>query len=190
MARENKTKYALLGLLSWGPMSGYDIKKNIEASLGNFWQEGYGQIYPMLKRVTTDALVTRSVERQEGKPDRHVYTLTDEGLDTLRQWLVEPVEHQPGRNELLLKLFFGQRIERAGLIAHVQTFQERCRTLQQTYAGIETQLHATCEGHSELPYWLMTLNFGKHESEARLRWCEETLAMLQDMADSQEPSAL
>lgn len=191
MARENKTKYALLGLLSWGPMSGYDIKKNIEASLGNFWQEGYGQIYPMLKRLTTDALAARSVKRQEGKPDRHVYTITDQGLDALQQWLTEPVEYQPGRNELLLKLFFGRRTEREGLIAHVQAYQQRCQTLQQKYAGIETHLRATCEHetHSELPYWLMTLSFGKHESEARLRWCEETLAMLQELADSHEPSA-
>lgn len=189
MARENKTKYALLGLLSWGSMSGYDIKKNIEASLGNFWQESYGQIYPMLKRLTTDELATRSVERQEGKPDRHVYTITARGLDALQQWLAEPVEYQPGRNELLLKLFFGQQTKREGLIAHVQTYQERCRTLQQKYAGIEAHLRATCESHSELPYWLMTLNFGKCETEARLRWCEETLAMLQELGDLHEPSA-
>ena len=67
--------------------------------------------------------------------------------------------------------------------------QELCRTSQQKYAGIEAQSRTTCEAHSALPYWLMTLNFGKYEREVRFRWCEETLAMLQAMADSHKPSA-
>ncbi len=51
MARENKTKYALLGLLNVCPGSGYDIKKLMEQSTSNFWNESYGQIYPILKDV-------------------------------------------------------------------------------------------------------------------------------------------
>lgn len=39
MAKEHKSRYAVLGMLSLGPMSGYDIKKVIEESINNFWQE-------------------------------------------------------------------------------------------------------------------------------------------------------
>lgn len=181
MARENKTKYALLGLLSWRPMSGYDIKKTIEISLSNFWQEGYGQIYPMLKRLADEGLAERSVIRQEGKPDRNVYTITDAGRDVLQQWFTEPVEYQAGRNELLLKLFFGRQAARESILQHVEVYQARWQALQQKYSDLDAHLRHTCADQPDLPYWLMTLSYGKHESQARLAWCEETLAILRDL---------
>ena len=44
MARSNRTRYTVLGTLTHGPMTGYDIKKFIESSINNFWRESYGQI--------------------------------------------------------------------------------------------------------------------------------------------------
>ena len=107
MAKENKSRYAVLGMLSLRPMSGYDLKKYIELGTSNFWSESYGQIYPMLKQLAEEGLTSSHVEKREGRPERHVYTLTDKGWDALRHWLTEPVESQLARNELLLKLFFG-----------------------------------------------------------------------------------
>ena len=49
--REVKSKYAILGMLSIEPMSGYDIKKEVEKSISNFWTESYGQIYPVLRNL-------------------------------------------------------------------------------------------------------------------------------------------
>src|SRR5215216_5837443 len=103
MPRENKSKYALLGVLSLGPMSGYDIKKTIELSLSNFWSESYGQIYPILKSLVEEGQATITVERQMGKPNRHVYTLTGAGREELEGWLRKPVEYEVGRSEILLK---------------------------------------------------------------------------------------
>ncbi|UCB53625.1 MAG: PadR family transcriptional regulator, partial [Candidatus Zixiibacteriota bacterium] len=48
MPRANKTEFAVLGLLSLSPMSGYDMKAFISQSIGYFWQESYGQLYPAL----------------------------------------------------------------------------------------------------------------------------------------------
>ena len=79
MPRENKTKYAVLGLLAYAPLSGYDIRRIYAQSLGNFWSESYGHIYPILKRLEDEGLATREVQRQTGKPDRNVYTITDAG---------------------------------------------------------------------------------------------------------------
>ena len=52
MSKENKSRYALLGMLSLQPMSGYDLKKFTEESTANFWQENYAQIYPILRQLT------------------------------------------------------------------------------------------------------------------------------------------
>ena len=80
MARKaGTTEYAVLGMLGWGPASGYDLKKRFEGSVGHFWSESYGQIYPILARLATQGLAERRLERQKGKPDRYVYSITAEG---------------------------------------------------------------------------------------------------------------
>ena len=71
MSSRSTSRYALLGMLSIRPMSGYDIKKLIEASISNFWTESYGQIYPILKTLVAEKLVTRTTAetiRQTGSP--------------------------------------------------------------------------------------------------------------------------
>ena len=104
------TPNALLGLLSLGPMSGYDIRQLIPRSIGHFWSESYGQIYPGLKRLAAAGLVAKKTERKKGSPDRHVYSLTADGREQLRRWLKLPVAEEVPRNELLLKLFFGAQV--------------------------------------------------------------------------------
>ena len=79
MAKENKSKYAVLGVLSICPGSGYDIKKFMEQSTSNFWNESYGQIYPILKQLVEEGLAASHAEKQEGKPEKYIYTLTEQG---------------------------------------------------------------------------------------------------------------
>jgi len=67
--KENKSKYAIMGMLSMGPVSGYDIKKRFEESLSYFWNESYGQIYPILKKITQTGAcdqIDRETDRQTG----------------------------------------------------------------------------------------------------------------------------
>jgi len=181
--KNNKSRYAILGALTWGPQSGYDIRKNIETSVGNFWSEGYGQIYPLLKELVAEALVTRAVEAQKGKPDRHVYTLTKSGLDQLRQWLQEPAEMQTGRIEILLKLFFGRQIAMTYNLEQVRHFQNSQRFLLDKYEVIERELQASHPTDPNLPYWLITLRYGKHITRALLLWAEETSIELDALTD-------
>ncbi|GCE23299.1 hypothetical protein KDK_70990 [Dictyobacter kobayashii] len=171
----------MLGILSLAPMSGYDLKKMTSYSIGHFWNESYPQIYPMLKQLESEGLTTSIVERQEGKPDRRVYTLTDTGWEALRLWLGEPFEYQVERNELLLKLFFGGLVPSTISVEHV----ERHRRLQlealHHYEQVEFELQRDWPTHPQLPYWLMTLSAGKYISQAIVSWCEETLLKLEKL---------
>src|SRR6266496_664524 len=81
-----RSKYAMLGMLSIRPMSGYDIKKAVQDSINYFWTESYGQIYPMLKSLVAERLVTKTVKKQAGRPDRHVYALTARGRKASNVW--------------------------------------------------------------------------------------------------------
>ena len=66
--KDKKSKYAILGMLSIEPMSGYDIKKEIEENISNFWTESYGQIYPVLKSLVAEKLVTKTVQKERASP--------------------------------------------------------------------------------------------------------------------------
>jgi PadR family transcriptional regulator AphA len=179
--KEIKSKYAILGILSLGPISGYDIKKVFQRSVANFWNESYGQIYPLLRTLVAEGLATRSIEKQLRKPDRHIYAITDKGLEELQRWLIEPVKDQIGRIEIALKLFFGHQVEVADNIRQVEHFREmRDRELKALIA-IEERLKAEQANRPNLIYMLMTVSYGQHVTQALLQWCEETLSVLRKM---------
>lgn len=180
MARKaGTTEYAVLGMLAADPGSGYDLKKRIEGSVAHFWQESYGQIYPILARLASEGLVDRRRERQKGKPDRQVYSITPAGLERLGRWLGEPVPDESFRSELLLKVFFGRRRPVEETIRHVERFKERQQALARGYAERERELRRAHAAHPGLPYWLMTLHFGRYRADALVHWSEETIKTLE-----------
>jgi DNA-binding PadR family transcriptional regulator len=185
MGKELKSKFAILGVLSIQPMSGYDVKQVIDRSISNFWREGYGQIYPILKQFANEGLATSHVERRRGKPDRYVYTLTERGWEALRRWLAEPAEYHPERNELLLKLFFGRHSSVAINLGHVQQYRSVMVALLGRFEAIESHLRNEQPASGDLPYWLITLRHGQHLSRALLAWCDETIATLATLGEEQ-----
>jgi len=165
------------------PMSGYDIKKRFEEIASNFWNESYGQIYPILKGLYTEGLAIRSIEKQVGKPDRHIYELTELGHQELKNWLLEPVERHVGRHEILLKLFFGPKVSVEDNIEQVKHFQKNhineLAQLQSIKLKIETE---NCK-KTHLPYWMMTIRFGELMNEALLKWSDEVLSTMKEMKE-------
>jgi len=184
--KENKSKYAIMGILSMGPMSGYDIKKKFEQSLSYFWSESYGQIYPILKKLAQQELATKSIERHEGKPDRHIYALTDKGQKTLQDWMIQPVGRQIGRHEILLKLFFGQQVSLTDNIRQIEHFRKLQSQKLKEIKATEELLQADYKDNPNLSYWLMTVRYGQHVNQAYLQWSKETLAVLRGMKQGSE----
>jgi DNA-binding PadR family transcriptional regulator len=171
--RPNTSRYAILGVLSLCPMSGYDVKKLIERSIAHFWNESYGQIYPSLNRLAAEGLAARRRETQRGKPDRYVYSLTARGRAELERWLAVPARHEPVRSELLLKLFLGGAAPVADSLAQIERYQTRQRELLATYLGIERRLDTEMADHPQRPFALVTLRHGQHRCRAMLEWCAE-----------------
>ena len=63
MARCNKSFYAILGIISKGEVSGYDIKQ-ILLKIGRFyWSESNAQIYPLLKRMEESGEIYRDGDK-------------------------------------------------------------------------------------------------------------------------------
>jgi DNA-binding PadR family transcriptional regulator len=179
----------LLGLLTIEPMSGYDLGQNIRTSVGYIWNESYGQIYPNLKKLAAEGMVTSKTERQEGKPDRHIYAITKKGRKRLAAWLEVKPQPEIPRNELLLKLFFGAQVSPEISIQHVERMVESERAFLREFKRIELEEISKNEQYPDTPYWKMAARFGQFELEAHLRWGEETLAELNKIAKKQRKHA-
>ena len=181
MARHSRTEKAILGFLTWRPMSGYDIKQAVDGSIGHFWNESYGQIYPILKRLAASGLVAADEPRSSGGRPSEAYRLTEEGRLELSDWLVRPPKPEPQRNELLLKLFFGRSTPPEVNIRHVEQRREHAAVRLETYAAIKQDIRHQHGQHPDLPYWLMTLSYGEHALRAQVAWCDETLSDLNSL---------
>ena len=176
--RESTSRFAILGVLGFGAMSGYDVKKLIERSIAHFWTESYGQIYPILNRLAAEGLADRRREKQRGKPDRQIYSLTDKGRQEVARWLAVPARKEPFRSELLLKLFLGAEGPVAESITQIEHYESSQRALLDMYMGIERRVRAELRGHPQLPFTLVTLHYGQHRCRAMLAWCAESTRAL------------
>src|SRR5438552_16270601 len=103
-------KHALLGFINYGPMTGYELKKFFDTSVAHFWNAELSQIYPSLKALEGEGLVEMNVEVQADRPNRKVYSITDDGRRELLEWLATPAESDQVREPLLVKLFFGSSL--------------------------------------------------------------------------------
>jgi PadR family transcriptional regulator AphA len=104
-------KYSILGLLHYRDMHGYQIKKHIENHFGHMWTINYGQIYPNLKKLKDEGLVTMVEEENQGEkgPSRKMYSLTKKGRMAFRKWLAGTTEKKMlVRDPFLMRfVFFG-----------------------------------------------------------------------------------
>lgn len=187
--RTSSSMQALLGLLTIEPMSGYDLGQMVRTSIGHIWSESYGQIYPSLKRLAADGLVSRKTETHKGRPDRHIYSITRKGREQLTRWLEVPPQAEVPRNEMLLKLFFGAQVPAEILIRNVERMAEEHRALLEKFERVERDEIDQHPEYPDAPFWKMAARYGQIEMEAHLRWAEETLDALRKMAGKQKRSA-
>jgi len=180
MPKVNRTAYAILGMLSFKPMSGYDMKKAFDESVAHFWNENYGHIYPVLKRLEHGGLVTKETVSTQGKPSRYVYSITEKGTRHLVDWLLLPAERPTLRIELLLKLFFGHLLPPQNLIEKIEEELKFCKQILRRFDEIEQHV-SEMRNKSEFQgvrYGLISLRYGQHYYSAVQDWCEETIDIL------------
>lgn len=104
--RAMDVKTVCLGMLTDGPASGYDMKKCFESTFGHFFPAGYGSIYPALATLARNGFVEFEEVPQEGKPDRKVYSITEEGREELHKGLANPKPSHKVRSEFLAMMCF------------------------------------------------------------------------------------
>ncbi len=102
--------YAILGLLSWRSLTGYDIKKMFGGSTVLYWSGNNNQIYTTLVKLHENGLVTREVEFHEDSPSRKIYSLTAKGQTELKKWLLGEAEPPQLKNSFLIQLAWADQL--------------------------------------------------------------------------------
>jgi len=103
-------EYAILGLLSWRPLAGYDIKKMFAGSAAFYWSGNNNQIYTALVKLHENGLVTREIEIQEDSPSRKIYSITAKGQTELKNWLRSEPEPPELKNTFLVQLAWADQL--------------------------------------------------------------------------------
>ncbi len=158
------TGRVILGMISLGERTGYDIKQLVDKSTRHFWAASYGQIYPELKRLEEQGLIRGRPEPTGGRP-RMVYEATPEGQEALHRWLesaTEPLWEL--RDEGMLKLFFSDQVTPEQRIQNIRAMRERQERKLAQLRAIEP--HAKHTGPR------LTLELGMAITGRMIEWCE------------------
>lgn len=105
-------KYAMLGLIKRGPISGYDISREFsDNALASFWHARHSQIYPELKRLLEEGLITYETVIQGEKLEKKIYSLTPLGEADFKSWLRtdEPLDPTP-KDVFRLRTYYSESL--------------------------------------------------------------------------------
>lgn len=171
------TTYAILGLLTWGEMSGYDLRKRIEGSIAHFFfKPAKSQIYGELRRLVVEGFATERQVTQDSRPDKRLYAVTPEGHLALRRWLDgSDTGPEVFRSPLCLKVFLGAQMDRETLAAQVK---EALQQAEESLAAFEDS-EREIAGRPEFFYPNFVLRRGIAHERATIRWAAEVLQALE-----------
>lgn len=172
MAIEKKIDCVILGLLSHEDLTGYEIKKRMDTSLKYFWGASYGSIYPTLGDLVKRGLATKR-DGLDSNRNKIIYSITEDGRNYLKKWLMLPVEKDELRYETLLKLFFGNEAGGLQAISHIDAFEDKIKKELSYLIGAAEILKNNIEIDETHKYYLLTVKFGIKTYSAYLDWCKE-----------------
>ena len=169
---------AILACLTERPMTGYELAKTFDSSIGFYWKANHQQIYRELTRLRGRGHIQGCEVVQTGKPNKLVYTLTPEGRAALRHWGARPSVPPAIKDDLLVRLYALDSVDidplRADLMARLEHHRDRCfryeRILNKRFPEGTASLADTGK--------LLALRLGVRHERAVVEWCEEALNTL------------
>jgi DNA-binding PadR family transcriptional regulator len=175
VARLSTSSYAVLGLLSFARMSGYDLAAVAEHSAGQVWPLSKTQIYAELRRLSALSLIEGRDAEHSGGPAKTLFELTDRGEQELDRWLTSDASSGLRlRAPTVLKLLFGHRIAPEHARTHLRLFGER---VSRRLAELQ-QLASMLEANPDAVYAWAAARFGVRVCEAILGWIDEIASRL------------
>jgi DNA-binding PadR family transcriptional regulator len=176
-------RHAVLAALLAGEASGYELAKRFDVSVADFWSATPQQLYRDLDRLEQDGLVRARVVEQSRRPNKRVFTLTDEGRAELRAYTREPARPAAIRDEFLVKL---QALDEGDPAALAGTARARLARARDRLARYDRMRERLLEGRDEAeflrtsdrigPY--LTLMAGRMYEQQNIAWSTRVLEIL------------
>jgi DNA-binding PadR family transcriptional regulator len=171
--------HAIMTALIEDDLSGYELSRDFETSLGFFWQASHQQIYQELRKLAEKGWLDKREVKQRGKPNKIIYGLTKEGHEALNAWVYGTTRTQVAKDELLVKLYNLSSDNAAHLAGEITA--RRDEMMRRLYLYEKIRRH-----HYQDPALLPTrrkgvylaLAAGIRQGEQFLAWCDEALALL------------
>lgn len=180
--------YAMLGILSYGPMTGYNLKKVFDKSISQVWVASLSQMYRELSLLEKKGYVSSCIEKQEDRPDKKIYTITEAGENAFNNWLRDFPEKLsfPHRDAFMLRIFFGSKLEPEEIKTQLQRFitekkqyLKMLNEIEKSFSQRRGDFLQESAGKEEL-FWHFTIKRGKMTLKTVIRWAEECIAELEE----------
>ncbi len=169
----------LLGFLTRGDLTGYELKGAMDESVGFFFGASYGSIYPALRSLEEEGFVRSTLVVQTERPNKKVYSITPEGEEYFREALKVRPSEDTFRSEFMMQLFFGRHQEPERLLAlieeHRASLQDSLERLRETEKRIR--------GVPQARFGLMCLRYGLVYYENTLAWLDDVEREVRAMAN-------
>ncbi|MFH5182677.1 PadR family transcriptional regulator [Paenibacillus sp. TAB 01] len=175
-------QYIMLSLLAREPLSGYDIKQQMNGRIDSFYKINNNQLYPVLAKLEGEGLVElQSHERESYRPARKVYKITDAGLERLKAWVIEPSEPEAVRMEFLLKQYSSWLIEPDILIPQLEAkkreHEQRLEVYETRVAGFREE-HGPLTSRDPLFSTVAVIEMGAGFERSCIEWCDKMIGWL------------
>lgn len=176
-------KHVLLGSLFKEPKTGFDLKKVLDGSVSHFWSAELSQIYPTLKKMQDEGLVTC-----EAQARNKIYHITDAGRSELLRWIKTPMGISQQREAFMVKIYFGACLTNGELL---RVIDEQKGLHNQTLAEFEAALKTADsiagvlepEAAREFRIQLLTLRAGIQYHKFWAAWCDDAVGELKRLPD-------
>ena len=174
---------AILACLTERPMTGYELAKTFDSSIGFFWKADHQQIYRELSKLRDRGYIQGREVVQTGKPNKLIYTLTPEGRTALRHWAARPSTPPSIKDDLLVRLHALDSIDIEPIRTDLMDRLEHHRDRHQNYERILKKRfpEGTAEGRLDLGN-LLLLQLGARHEQMVADFCEEALEALSAMS--------
>jgi DNA-binding PadR family transcriptional regulator len=171
--------HAIMTALIDDDLSGYELAKDFDVSLGFFWRASHQQIYQELRKLSERGLLNKREVNQSGKPNKIVYGITRSGREALADWVYQKSKVQESKDDLLIKLYNLSDDN----VSHIKTeIEQRRDAMMQRLYLYERIRRAHYDDPESLPVRrqgvYLALLGGIRNGEQYLQWCDEALKVL------------
>ena len=166
-------RYFILGLLAQQPMSGYDIRRFLKSLSWLIGSPSSGSLYPILRALLEEDLVTVETIPGLDRPPRKIYTITEAGRQELQVWVEQPAVSKAPLKAFVMRLLLAGNFSPAGLTAHLQ--QRRAQVCAHRDA-LDTDVDVSQE--KEKLGQLLAMDYGLALATAELSWLDRKMSEL------------